>query len=71
MQIIGKVDHNEKIILLKSKRQRDPQAPKDSSLHQLPDYNKRASLEKKKKKKRRVASSPTKMCISHCEPQNE
>ena len=41
MQTLGKGDHNEKIILLKSKGQRDPQAPRDSILHQLQDYNKR------------------------------
>ena len=41
MQTLGKVDHNEKIILLKSKGQRDPQALRESNLYKLQDQNKR------------------------------
>ena len=52
MQTLDKVDRNEKIILLKSKRQRTPQGPKDSSIFQIQDHNKRDISRKKKKEKR-------------------
>ena len=52
MQNLGKVYHNEKIILLKSKVQRDPLAPGDSSLCQLQDHNKRDISREKKEGER-------------------
>ena len=52
MQNLGKVDCNENIILLKSKGQRNPQAPRDSTLHQLHNHNKRDISRKKRKGKR-------------------
>ncbi len=58
MQTLGKVDHNEKIILLKSNGKRDPQAPRDSSLGQLQDHNKRDISRKEKKEKKSVIISP-------------
>ena len=61
MQTLGKVDHNVKIILLKSKGQRDPQAPRDSSPYQLQDHNKR-DISRKREKKRVIILSNENLC---------
>ena len=70
MRTLGKVDCNKKVILLKSKGQRNPQAPKYSILYQIHDNNKEGISIKREKEKEFDYLAQWEL-MPHCEPHKE